>query len=193
MDSLVHKIERLRLRYKNHEGRHFLPETPLHDLMTESAVRATLQSLATQSYHLEELVKDILSGGWKVFAILLLIGQADAITLFFKHKFPQIAYVDHRLPYSKEMLEEIFEDRADDLAISKFLEIQWGIAIQFFSSRLLPRKLASETILPFVTEDCLGPGGLGTVWKTELDSACHSLPIVSNKVCWPLSFPLLGD
>jgi hypothetical protein len=91
------------------------------------------------------------------------------------------------------MLEEIFEDRADDLAISKFLEVQWGVAIPFFSLRLLPRKLASETILPFVTEDHLGPGGLGTVWKTELDPACHSLPIVSNKVCWPLSFALLGD
>jgi hypothetical protein len=183
MEDLKDQIERLLLDTQNHEKRHFVPEKSLYRIMTEKSVRVALKRSAIKPYHVEELVKDIVSGARKVFAILTVIGCKEAIATMFGHDLLQTAPLDDKLPYSEELLNNIFSANSTRLTASKFAKEQWEFVTPTFSQRVLPRTLEDRMILPFLQERPLGGGSFGMTWEIEIHAENHRLSVDGGKVC----------
>jgi hypothetical protein len=192
MDQLENGIEVLRLKNKNYEGRNFVPEADLRALMTVDLIRASLKSLQIPLHEHGELADTIGNGACKCYAILLLIRRGAAIRDFIKCDSLQRTRLDDRLPYSPDLLHKIFDENSksvsdesvsgESVSVGKFLEKQWDFAIPSFSKSLLPRRLDTEAILPFLQEKYIGRGSFGVVWKVQLHPQHHELPIPDHHV-----------
>jgi serine/threonine protein kinase len=182
MDELGDDIEEIRLANENHKGQNFVPEAELEALMTASRVRISLKSSGIPVHEQEELIGAICQGAKKCFAILLLIHRGKAITNFFKHDSLQSTFPDKRLPYSSDALQTIFGEVQQSLTVLKFLERQWDFTVPTFSKSILPRKLDRRVILPYLREEYIARGSFGVVWKAELHSQHHKLPLQHNQV-----------
>jgi hypothetical protein len=182
MEELLESIQNIRFANKNFEGRHFIPEAALVEVVSEPAVKLALRNLGVPVYEIRDLTDGILRGARKCFAILVLIRRGEAISGFFRRDSLQRSHPDDRLPYTSEILQHIFDGEATDVTIKGFLEKQWEFAIPIMYQQMIFRKLDTEVVLPFLHEELAGQGSMGTAWKIELHPQCHRLPIKSHKV-----------
>ncbi len=178
-ESLLHQIKRLRKNSKNFQARHFLPELSLNRLMQKKAVGVTLEKLGVKPYHLNELAEEIVQRARKVFAILLLVGQGEAIEVMFKHDSLQKSSLDAKLPFTEDSLENIFSDGS---LASDFFERQWEFITPVFFRTLLPRVFENEMILPILDQTSKGEGSFGKVSKYEIHPENHRFPHASQQV-----------
>lgn len=188
MESLIIDLDRCRFQNKCEDGNNIIPELAVNAIMSEQAVHDALQELEVPISRVDDTLQEILLGGRKVFAILLMIGHGNEIALFFEHDNMQKSQPDDRLPYDLASLERILPSANDNLIANKFFEKQWCLAIPFFSRRLLPRRLEKKTIFPFVHQKKIGSGSSGSVFEVQLHPQSHSLPLVDNKVRRQLGF-----
>jgi hypothetical protein len=79
------------------------------------------------------LTDGILQGARKCFATLVLIRHGEAIAGFFRHDSLQRSHPDDRLPYTSEILQQIFDGETTSLTIKDFFEKQWEFAIPFYA------------------------------------------------------------
>lgn len=183
--SLEDQIILLLHRNRNVEGRNYVPEAALYRLMTEDLLSETLKRLDIERYHIPDLVKAIVDRARKVFAILLAIRKGENIVTMFRHDSLQNTSLDGRLPYSAEMLRQLFPESTDELTRLEFLDKQYQFAIPYFTRSTLPRALAVDIILPINAQKFRGQGHFGEVWEIELHPDSHTLSKSTNKVSFP--------
>jgi hypothetical protein len=182
MEELLKSIESIRYANVNFEGRYFVPEAALFDVVSEPAIKLSLTSLGIPEHEIGWLVEGILQGARKCYAILILIRRGEAISGFFRRDSLQRSCPDDRLPYTSESLQQILEVEASSLTIKRFLETQREFAIPILYQHLIFRELDKEVILPFLREKLVGSGSMGTAWEVELHPQCHRLPLENHKV-----------
>ncbi|KAH7117524.1 kinase domain-containing protein [Dactylonectria macrodidyma] len=182
MAELQERIEMLRFANRNSEGRYFIPEADLFQIVTESAVKLSLRSLDVPAHEVRDLTDGIMQGARKCFAILVSIDRGGAIAGFFRHDLLQHSHPDHRLPYTSEILKQVFEEDEVSPTIKRFLEKQWEFAVPILHQNMISRNLDTNVILPFLHEEPAGRGSMGTAWKIELHPQCHRLPLDKHTV-----------
>lgn len=111
------------LRQQNFQGRYFVPEAALTELVSKAAVETSLRNLEVPVHEIKDLTDGILRGARKCFAVLVYIGCEKTISGFFRYDSLQRSYPDHRLPYTSEALQQVFNGvEASQFIISQFLE-----------------------------------------------------------------------
>jgi hypothetical protein len=154
-------------RRRNLEYRYFVPHQALYNLMTEDFVEKAVLVSNIPRYHMKEVIKAIMDGARKIFAILILIRQSNLIFEFIQDDQLQLSSLDHKLPFSIEKLQTLLPNL--DTA-TRFYETQWEFAAPIFTGSLCPRVLESEVILPFIGSEEIGEGGFGLAYVTKLES-----------------------
>lgn len=176
---LRRQIQELRV-FTDDVHRSFIPNKSLFNLLTEERIRAAVASSnKVLPYEVEELVKSILRGARKIFAILVLLkGEEGHISHFVRSDgFRKIA-LDHKLPFSEDALNQILPpDAAHD-----FYHIQWELIAPVFSKGVVPRVLESQICLPFLHHRDTGKeGGFGHVFEFEIHPEHHRFSKIPNK------------
>jgi hypothetical protein len=179
--------------------RHFLPDTSLTNLITETAVKSILQSTSLLEY--------IISNSRKVFAVLVFIGMVDedVIQVFKKHNFNdghlQIGY-----DYAKKAVKCINEksnytvlggfrecSRWNTVTTSAFCDAQWQFLAPVFAvePKRIEYPIYNETPLPFVwrSEKPTGKGTFGLVYQARIHRA--HLRLITREAC-PSTIPCLS-
>ncbi|XWX01595.1 hypothetical protein V2A60_009623 [Cordyceps javanica] len=182
MEELKDGIDDIYFANENFEGHHFVPEAALHHLVCESRVRRALHELQIPAQEIMYLTGSILRGARKCFAILVLIGRGAAISHFFQRDSLQRSWPDDRLPYTPELVQRVLEQGPTSLTVRRFLEKQWMFVIPVLQRHMIARRLDKEIILPFLSEESIGRGSMGTVWKMRLHPDCHQLPLEGDIV-----------
>ncbi|KAF4459116.1 kinase domain-containing [Fusarium albosuccineum] len=182
MDDLKRSIEDVRFNHCNFEDRHFIPEAALFRIMSKSAIEASLKSLDVPVHEIPDLTNDIHRGARKCFAILILVGCGKKISALFRRDLLQRSQPDSRLPYNPQALERIFEEKESSPTIRSFIEKQWEFSIPTLHQNMISRELDKPIILPFLREERVGRGSMGTAWKIEVHPQCHKLPLKDNMV-----------
>ena len=178
MEVLRRQIERLRYQNENAYGRHFVPHDSLLQLMTKDHVRKALEESAVEHYSLEETTEIIIKRAYRIFGILVLIGQPVSILKFIENDGHRQLCIDDRLPFGLGVLQEVF---SDDIVSRQFHEKQKEFTIPIFDRSALPRNLRGTT-LPFLEDHHIGSGGFGNVHKIKIPPSHHRYSVSSDWV-----------
>ena len=165
------------LRRETADHRWFIPQLPLRKILSEDTIRKALQEAETKPYQLDEMVKHILAGGMKIFAILVLTDQPALTSKFIEEG----ELHDQRLPFlSGTLHKQLSLPSAKD-----FYERQWELTAPTFYHGAINKLLNERSVLPFVKEKHIGKGAFGTVYEIELDHDHQQLEgPFQNKVRW---------
>ncbi|KAH8885909.1 kinase-like protein [Thozetella sp. PMI_491] len=158
MEVLKTKIKSL--RRKNFSRHYFVPELRLYSVLTEDAVRSAL--VDWPSYRQDEVARNVVQRGRKIFGILLLSNLVAQLP-----KFIEVMKLDDaKLPFERTVLEDIglLEEQATD-----FYDNQWEFTAPTFLRGTLNRTFEEDTVLPFIANRELDEGGFGKVCEAELD------------------------
>ncbi|KAF2474368.1 kinase-like protein [Lindgomyces ingoldianus] len=165
MDKKTNDLEsRIKsLRRENADYRWFIPELLLREALSEDVVRKALLDVGAKPYHLDEIVKHVLTSGIKIFAVLVLTNQAAMTSKFIEEG----EFQDHRLPFNLNTL-----DKQLSLPAAKdFYERQWEFTAPTFYRGTIHRLLNDRSVLPFTKDKRIGNGAFGTVYEIKLDQS----------------------
>ena len=160
--ELQRQLEKIRIPNAIHKK--FVPEKELFELMTREIISNVVEQIQPH-YHIQEiqeLINFILRGARKVFAVLVLSNQPAHIKNFVRRDQLQPRHVDDLLPFEKPELLKILPD---DYSATLFYDRQWEFSVPVFSGNIIPRDLADQTILPFLTDTPFTEGGYASVYK----------------------------
>ena len=180
MEALKRKVELLRYQNENACGRHFVPHNKLLQLMTRDNVREALEDSAMKGYKIEETTETIVKKGYRIFGILVLIGQPESILMFIKNDGYRQLCLDDKLPFGLDQLQEIL---SNDIIIRQFHEKQKEFTAPIFERSALPRDFKGYIALPFIEDHHIGSGGFGNVHKIKI-SPSHQLYDLSSEWVW---------
>ena len=180
MEALKRKVELLRYQSENAYGRHFVPHDKLLELMTRDNVREALEDSAMKPYSIEETTETIVRSAYRIFGILVLIGQPESILMFIQDDGHRQLCLDDKLPFGLEKLQEIL---SDDIVKRQFDEKQKEFTVPIFDRSAIPRDFKGYTTLPFIEDDHIGSGGFGNVYKIKI-SPSHQLYDLSSEWVW---------
>jgi hypothetical protein len=182
MESLHKSIEELRFNHCNFEGRYFIPEVTLFQVVSKSVLKDSLKDLDVPIHEIQDLTNDILRGARKCFSILILMRRGEKISAFFRRDLLQRSTPDSRLPYNSQALEQIFGQHESSATIRAFIEKQWEFSIPVLHQNMISRELDTSIILPFLHEERAGGGSMGVAWKIKIHPQCHRLPLRDDMV-----------
>lgn len=180
MEALKRKVEHLRYQNENADKRHFVPHDKLLHLMTKDNVRQALEDSAMKRYNIDETTETIVTRAYKMFGILVLIGQPESILMFIKDDGHRQLCIDDKLPFGLDILQEIY---LDNIVARQFNEKQKEFTVPIFDRSALPRNLKGDISLPFLEDHGIGKGGFGTVHKIKI-SPSHQLYDLSSEWVW---------
>ena len=153
------------LRCRNVDGRYFVPNRALREVITEQAVLTAVEACGILPGRQEDIVKRVPQSGRRLFAILTLLNRQILILKFIENDQLIPRPLDSSLPFSLSTLQEMLT-RAD---ADDFFEKQWEFTVPILrSSRRGHRILNDYTIFPFMQSILLGEGGFGEVFELEV-------------------------
>lgn len=153
----------------NHWGQWFSSEQDLRDIFTEDTIRNALCDENIQDdckidpEHIEQAVKFVIYGAFKIFAILVHIRHTSSLLRFIETDNYQTG-LDSRLPFEERRLKAILKDPASQ----EFYERQWHFIAPVFCDSVFRRILPPETILPITHQEFLGKGSFGIVYGINI-------------------------
>lgn len=157
------------LRTPNCEGdKYFIPQEPLHSLMTPGLLKNVLPECRIALQHMPEAVTEVLSSLRKIFALLVISGEAEMIINFMTQDQLQVSPMDQKLPFSLEQFAKIFPSKTANYKIRSLFDKQWEFITPVFSGKVVARALADKIILPIVEEKEIGDGGFGTIYEIKV-------------------------
>jgi hypothetical protein len=156
------------LRRENFEGKSYIPETLLYNVLSEDIVYQVLQSCTNiLPQQLGDVAEVVTIGARKILAILILDGHVDYIISFISADQYQESKLDHRLPFDLSNLKGLLH--RSPVHGKLFFDRQWEFLSPMFSESVLRRQLDKHTILPITSENYISKGSFGTVWEIHLD------------------------
>lgn len=175
MEDLQESILTARNKKENIQGRWFISEDDLRNVVTKDAVRKALhdkeitKDCKVETFRIELVVDAVARGAHRIFAILVCIHHTKSILQFIEDDKYRSSGLDHRLPFEREQLRAIFPDHP--IVVDKFYERQWHFTAPIFCDSIITRALPPETILPITEEESLGGGGFGDVYGIKVPSS----------------------
>lgn len=182
--SLARLQNRIRgLREKNIDVKYFITAESLRHELKDADIRAALRTTNLQRQHHDEIVKRVMGGGLRTFAILVNIQQIAFLSDFIKKDEFQPYELDQRLPLQSAELERILGKASRELAIThlektekdeagdeklqtlkdelaeivsgieRFWDEQFQFSVPSFQRNLFHRKLDDHIRLPFIYKD----------------------------------------
>lgn len=146
-----------------------MPHLALDSIMTVENVRCALKESNLDAHDRPAVEESILSGNFRIAAILLSIGYMEKMVDFVRSdqfQDPQ-SHIDHRLPLEMETLKDILVKSPNRETISKlFYKEQWMYTAPVLPRNVLPRCLDKRTILPIMDQKLISDGGYGEVYET---------------------------
>lgn len=152
-----------RIKARNNDNVHFVPQESLANVFNKDNVRAALQEAELEPHRLATTTKIILQQAQRIFATLLDIRSADKILRFIEVDHLQTRKLDDILPMRDKSL-----DFLDDETAERFYEAQWRYCVPIFSPNFQHRELADDTILPYLESRYVSQGTFGTVYEVEI-------------------------
>jgi hypothetical protein len=177
-DSIRKRL--VRLRRKGCASTEFICADEVKEVLKKDDIRICISTIPM----LEENERDIrryTSMIWEtsliIFAILLIDRHESNILKFLFRR-----DTDKRLPFSKEDLYYLKDPAADH-----FEKHQWALLPVLLTCNDMHRDPSPKEILPFLSEERIGSGGFGDVWKVKVYPSCqniksHKLGEASSKV-----------
>jgi hypothetical protein len=155
-------------------NRKFIPQHRVDEILTDNAIIEVLQEYALKPWEFERAKSQILDGGKKTFAILLMLGEGKRICAFVEQEQYSNAGLDAKLPLELSAAKAYVGDRADDFELR-----QWELIAPVFSKDG-PHLLKPGTILPFLSEQRLQDreGSFGTIYEVEMPSS--HVPLIAQ-------------
>jgi hypothetical protein len=157
------------LRRRNAHNKPYIPLRSLYKILTLDRVCEELKEAAIDWYHVEEVSRQIVKDGRRIFAILVLINRVSHVKTFLERDRLQ----DCLLPFNVQGLRN-FEDEDRTFAV-EFHSRQWELLAPCFSRGTICRQVDERCPLPFCKEKMVGDGAFGTVHEISLD-ADHQSP-----------------
>ncbi len=166
------------LRYRNTDGKWFVPDGSLVSGLSREIIQCSLQNhCEVEPYAVQWMTQAIETGARKVFTILILIREEKKITAFLEHHLQSDGQTpDSRLPFSQSELETIFTPAV----ASEFGEQQWDLIAPVFTHRVLHRNIQTESKLPFIESRKIGGGGFGDVYEVVIAAGHHNFKDIDN-------------
>ncbi|KAI0549992.1 kinase-like protein [Xylaria curta] len=161
MDKLKSTIKGLRRR--NVAGHYYIPSRCLSAAMTVDVISNAFLDSTIPRYHQEETLDQLCKQGTKIFAILLLLGCPNHLSLFIEAD----QLDDAKLPLEAETLRE--EIHLPKEVAADFTEKQWELIVPTFRCGTLNRRFRENIVLPFTKEKRIGKGAFGTVFEVVID------------------------
>lgn len=178
MEELKDAIDQL--REENSEYRSFVPQGPLYQLLVRDKIENICKTIpsASQLMVQDDVIKIIVSGARRIFAILVVCDHPEHIIDFIKalDQF-QLSGLDHRLPFDIGTLRRILPNTRAE----KFHKVQWEFSTPYLSTTGIPRCLEPQIVLPFIKNQRLVEGGFGVVYSVEINAEYHRLEISDNR------------
>ena len=181
MEGLRNSI--LTLQRLNVYNENFVSSDDLRKVLTEDALRSALRDRIStddcrlEPYNIEDVLKAVIQGAHRIFAILVHIRRTSSILQFMRHDRYQASGLDNRLPFRMEELRAIFPAQ---IVRNEFYERQWHYSSPVFCDSVVIRDLPVNTILPFVNEEPLGDGAFGDVYRIEIPPSHLCIESVSK-------------
>lgn len=186
MSTLRNLRKKLRyLRVKTADAKYFVPMGSLDVVLDEATVKKALEDIFRESvdspyheqfYKRDELTEIIVSGGRKLFSILLILELEQSIHNFVEKDQLQTSGLDAKLPIKIEALNNIFEIPGSEESQSEdaraFFAQQWEFVAPVLREDRSHRIFEPDTIMPFIVSEKMAVGGFGDVWRVTLPS-CH--------------------
>lgn len=179
MDQLQRAIQQL--RRKNYQSRYFVPRKALLNLLQRQTVEAVLKDKIPPRY-LDDVTDSISHNGFLTFAILVVINGVEDITKLIEQDQLQRGQLDYKLPYDLGYLQGIIGEFRGE----QFVERQWEFVAPVFSPFVVQRRLADDTVLPFIKEKPIARGSFGQVYHVTIDSEHQEWDNPSTEVCYSL-------
>ncbi|KAH8725099.1 kinase-like domain-containing protein [Phaeosphaeriaceae sp. PMI808] len=177
-------------------GQKFLPLDVLEEKITEKRLKAAIPS--SFSFRKSSLPKDVAQYARKIFAILLFIGEPEAIKVLWKQ-----GLRDEHLPLTAGSTRDklttedgrVFGAWNTAAKASEFLEKQWLVQAPVFDTRGNHHQLNNKCSMPFVEADEVGGGAFSYVHKCEVHQAHQKgLKVEDGKIYVAVKrFKIRGD
>lgn len=151
---------------KNYQSKWYIPAQELEKLLDPDSVREAVVESKLVPYKQDEVIRTILQGGKKVFAVLVYIGDVSSFVRFIEQDHLQNQPLDPKLPFTRPALYSILGQVQGEL----FHRHQWIVLAPFFRGDLSYRNFDEDTILPFIRNTKIGSGAFGTIYDVVLDS-----------------------
>lgn len=161
------------LELENFDHNPFVPFNKVEALFTRDKIHEILQQHDVEYYLIDEIVKRIINGGIRTFAILAAVHEIRSITRFIKaDQFAEVS-LDAKLPLKETDISRYFSNPDKGRL---FLRRQWTFLAPVFSERTRSRReLDDRIILPFLHKKFIAKGGFAKVYQVTVDASHHKL------------------
>lgn len=193
MEQLKESIEVSFL--SNIDNKDFMPRREVEKVLNERAIHQAIQDAVREklfeTFNTDDIVRAILNGARRTFAILVLSGCPKMILSFTEYNNID-SEVDAKLPFEKVMLQETYG--LSDIETLRFYKWQWHFTAPIFDfESALPKTFYDHVILPFQKGDGeyrLGGGGFGNVYQVVINPRHQeNPPRVSLVTPWLFNLP----
>jgi hypothetical protein len=167
------------LQTRNFESAAFIPADELEKLLTENLVRRLLKASLVEAWEQEEVVRIVILGARRIFAILLQQRKVHLMLEFIRNDQFQANNLDARLPLPEPLLESLL-----GLAAGRsFYTNQWMFIAPVFRYDLSHRRLDDPVVLPFIdSSKPIGEGAFGVVTKVTLHNQHQQIQATSHNI-----------
>ena len=156
----------------NTKGQSFIPHGKLRDIMRPDMIKATLKESNITPFYAESALKAVITGGRKLFAVLVLMRRPELITNFIKGDNFQPVQLDHQLPLDTQTLKTLLKDNT---AVTEFDQRQWELTAPVFTASIPERHLPKKIILPFLHDEKIGGGSYSSVYEIRIEASHQRL------------------
>lgn len=177
-------ILNLRCLSAGSQDRYFVPKSEYRCLVTRSVVEAEVEQCP--SIKPKRTIIDIIDdGGTHTFGILLLCSRPELIENFIQADHMQERTLDSLIPYDLEALHLLLDDTT---VAADFFKWQWEFCCPDFSRPLFPRRLADQTVLPFLKNHAYRSGAHGRIYKVKIHQdyrpSSEGTSATVSVLCW---------
>jgi hypothetical protein len=162
--DLRHLLQRSKQAAAGQEGRQFLPNGIIEQILTLETLRTTLSdpSFRIDPYKRDDTAYTILSEAKKVFAILIDLEIGHGLSHLIENE-----VLDKELPVEEKRLKDVLSGAE----AKGFVYHQWEYLAYDFRKCPFQRKIRPEILLPYLEEKRLGGGGYSEVFEVVIHPA----------------------
>lgn len=164
MEAIKSKL--VTIGIENYEAKFYIPFAELDKFLDAEIVRKAIIESGLELPEQDEVIQTVLSGGKRLFAILVEIRCLPAIVKIIERDHLQDQPLDAKLPLDESYMVALLGESDG----KSFYRKQWNFMAPLFRGDLSHRILDRATILPFSDNRRIGQGAFGTVYEVVIDA-----------------------